>query len=93
MNSGRRKILNDLFTEPIRADVRWDDVETLMQALGAEISQGGGSRVRFAFNDVKATFHKPHPEPELKKYSVKKIKQFLENAGITLDIILRAFPD
>jgi predicted RNA binding protein YcfA (HicA-like mRNA interferase family) len=93
LNNRHRKTLIDIFTEPVRADIRWDDVENLMQALGAEVSQGKGSRVRFAFNDVKATIHKPHPQPELKKYSVKKIKLFFENAGISEDLIDRAFSD
>lgn len=93
LNSGRRKTLIDIFTEPVRADIRWNDVENLMQALGAEVSQGKGSRVRFAFNDERATIHKPHPQPELKKYSVKKIKQFFENSGIDQNLISDTFID
>lgn len=93
LNSGRRKTLIDIFTEPVRADIRWDDVENLMQALGAEVSQGKGSRVRFALNDERATIHKPHPQPELKKYSVKKIKQFFENSGIDQNLISHTFID
>jgi HicA toxin of bacterial toxin-antitoxin, len=65
--------------------------DSLEATVYTEISQGKGSRVRFAFNDVKATIHKPHPQPELKKYSVKKIKLFFENAGISQDLIDRVF--
>ena len=29
--------------------------------MGAELSEGSGSRVRIALNGVKAIFHRPHP--------------------------------
>jgi len=29
--------------------------------MGAEVSEGSGSRVRIALNGVKAIFHRPHP--------------------------------
>jgi HicA toxin of bacterial toxin-antitoxin, len=87
LNNKHRKTLTDIFTEPARSDIRWDDVESLWLALGADVTQGRGSRVRVAFNDEKATFHEPHPEPELKKYLVKKIKQFFESSGIDQDLL------
>ena len=48
------------FREPERANIPWRDVEALFVALGAEISEGSGSRVR-------AVFHRPHPRKETNK--------------------------
>jgi len=52
-------------------------------ALGAKSIEGRGSRVRFALNDVVATFHRPHPQKEAKPYQVRDAKRFLQEAGIT----------
>ena len=35
--------------------------------IGAELSEGRGSRVRVLLNDVIATFHRPHPRKEAEK--------------------------
>ncbi|MFM2315255.1 MAG: hypothetical protein RLZZ04_4531 [Cyanobacteriota bacterium] len=59
-----------------------DSIENLFKALGAEVSQGRGSRVRVSLNGVKAVFHEPHPEKETDKGAVKAVKEFLVNADI-----------
>jgi len=52
------------------------------QALKAEISEGEGSRMRIALNDVRAVFHRPHPRKEIDKGALVSLRKFLENAGI-----------
>ncbi|NTU42666.1 MAG: type II toxin-antitoxin system HicA family toxin, partial [Nitrospirales bacterium] len=64
MNSKNRKTLSDVFADPLRAGVPWADIEALLEALGAEITEGNGSRVRIALNGVRAVFHRPHPQRE-----------------------------
>jgi len=54
----------------------------LFIALGAEISEGNGSRVRVALKDVRAVFHRPHPRKETYKGAVKSVCRFLEVAGV-----------
>jgi len=51
-------------------------------ALGAELSEGSGSRVRLALNGVRAVFHRPHPQNETDKGAVKSMRRFLKEAGI-----------
>ena len=46
-----------------KADVRWEAIEALFVALGAEISEGRGSRVRVLLHGTEAVFHRPHPQP------------------------------
>ena len=82
MNNKQRQTLKAIFDLPIRSDIKWTSIESLFQALGANISQGRGSRVRISLNGVKAVFHEPHPEKEINKGAVKAVREFLENAEI-----------
>jgi hypothetical protein len=82
MNSKQRQTLKAIFDLPIRSDIKWTNIESLFKALGAEVYQGRGSRVRVALNGVKAVFHEPHPEKETDKGAVKAVREFLEKADI-----------
>lgn len=84
MNKKHQKTLNLIFKRPVPSNVRWDDIESLLQNLGAEISEGNGSRVRIALNNVKAVFHRPHPQRETDKGALVSMRRFLENAGVKL---------
>ena len=82
MNKKQRKTFNAIFATPIRRNIVWDDVVSLIEALGGIIIQGNGSRVRFSLNGVSLNIHSPHPRKELKRYQVKDIRTFLLRAGI-----------
>jgi hypothetical protein len=84
MNKKHYKILEMVFKKPVQSNVRWTDIEALLATLGAEISEGNGSRVRIALNGVRAVFHRPHPTNETDKGAVISMRKFLENAGIKL---------
>ena len=71
------------FADPVRANINWSDVESLLSSLGADISEGSGSRVRIALNGVRAVFHRPHPEKETDKGAVKSMRRYLSEAGVT----------
>ena len=62
MNKKQRQTLRRLFEKPTRSDISWNDIESLFIALGAQVAEGKGSRVRVALNDVRAVFHRPHPQ-------------------------------
>jgi HicA toxin of bacterial toxin-antitoxin, len=62
--------------------IDWHDVESLLLALGAELSEGRGSRLRVALNDVREVFHRPHPQNEAGKPMVRELRRFLIAAGI-----------
>ena len=82
MNKKQNEILQAIFKEPTRSNVKWTDIESLFKNLGAGISQGNGSRVRVILNGVKAVFHRPHPRKETDKGALVSVRRFLENAGI-----------
>jgi HicA toxin of bacterial toxin-antitoxin, len=85
MNNKQLKTLNAIFTDPIPVNIAWRDIVTLLEALGATITQGKGSRVRVLLNGQRAVFHEPHPERVTDKGAVKSVREFLVNAGITLE--------
>ncbi|MGD8950332.1 MAG: type II toxin-antitoxin system HicA family toxin, partial [Desulfobacterales bacterium] len=62
MNKKQRQTLERIFEKRDRSDILWNDIENLFKALGADISEGRGSRVRVALKDVRAVFHRPHPQ-------------------------------
>jgi ABC-type phosphate transport system ATPase subunit len=82
MKSKHRKTLNAVFENPVRADIFWTDIEKLLTACGAELSEGRGSRVRIALNNMRAVFHRPHPQKETDKGAVVSMRRFLTEAGI-----------
>jgi hypothetical protein len=82
MNRSNRKTLAAIFSHTVPVTLEWRKIESLLIALGAEIIEGSGSRVRFKLNDVIATFHRPHPAKEAKPYQVRDARTFLENAGV-----------
>lgn len=83
LNSKQRKTLEAIFKAPVRSDIAWADIESLFASLGAVVRQGNGSRVRVALNGLRAVFHEPHPQKEASKCTVKDIRDFLTNAGVT----------
>jgi hypothetical protein len=71
-----------IFEEPVRSDIVWTDIEDLLYAMGADVTEGRGSRVRVALKDVRAVFHRPHPRKVTDKGFVKSMRRFLLAAGV-----------
>ena len=82
MNAAHRKTLEAIYRVPTPANLEWRRIETLFIALGAEVIEGRGSRMRFELNGVVATFHRPHPDKEAKPYQVRDAREFLTQAGV-----------
>ena len=85
LNSKQLTTLAAVFTTPIQGDIRWDDIVSLLKALGAEKEERKGSKVCFALNNRKILLHRPHPEPVAKKYCVEAVRRFLISAGVDHD--------
>ncbi len=84
LTSKHQKTLQAVFANPVRSNIHWSDIESLLAACGAEISEGNGSRVRIALNGVRAVFHRPHPQKETDKGTVASLRRFLTEAGVEL---------
>ncbi len=82
MNSKHRKTLAVVFKDPVSGTLEWADVESLLLAAGARLIEGSGSRVRFEKDGEVATFHRPHPAKEAKRYQIRDARDFLERIGV-----------
>ena len=85
MNSKQKKTLELVNKNPVQANILWSDIEGLFVALGADLSEGSGSRIRVKLNGMRAVFHRPHPQKTTDKGAVNSVRRFLENAGVYYD--------
>ena len=83
MNSRHRRTLAVVFADPVSGTVSWSAIEALLLAAGAEAIEGKGSAVRFTKDGVVASFHRPHPAKEAKRYQVRDARLFLTKIGVT----------
>jgi hypothetical protein len=82
MKKRHRATLELIFARPVNGSIRWADIETLLVALGAEVSEREGSRVGvFLFGEVRV-FHRPHPSPDTDKGAVSNIRKWLDEHGV-----------
>ena len=82
MNNKHRKTLAAVFAYPMHGIIEWRAIEALLVAAGAKIIEGRGSRLRFVYGKVVATFHRPHPEKDAKPYQIRDARDFLEAIGV-----------
>lgn len=82
MNGRQRKTLAALFVEPASASVDWAAIENLLIGVGCRLVEGSGSRVKFERDGLIASFHRPHPAKEAKRYQVRDAREYLEKLGI-----------
>jgi hypothetical protein len=82
MNNKHRKTLKAVFAYPALGVIEWKAVETLLVAVGAKMLEGRGSRVRFVYDKIVVTFHRPHPEKDAKPYQIRDARTFLEAIGV-----------
>lgn len=82
MGSKNKKTWDEIFSNPVKSDIPWIDIEALFRVAGAEITEGNGSRVRVKLHDVRAVFHRPHPENVTDKGAVKSVRRFLREAEV-----------
>ena len=82
MRSKYRNTLDLIFEDPVRPDIRWSDIEALLAALGGELAEGRGSRIRVYLKGVRAIFHRPHPQKETDRGTVRSVCRFLRETGV-----------
>ncbi|MDP9057369.1 MAG: type II toxin-antitoxin system HicA family toxin [Pseudomonadota bacterium] len=71
-----------MFADRVSGTIAWADIESLLVAAGCRIIEGSGSRVRFEIGGMIATFHRPHPAKEAKRYQVREAREFLIRIGV-----------
>lgn len=82
MNRKHNKIFAAIFCTPTIATIKFTDIEKLLISIGAEVTEGNGSRVAYTYKGLKLFLHRPHPGKEARKYQVEAVREFLEMVGI-----------
>jgi len=82
MNSKQKRILAAVYTDPVSSSILRKHIESLFVALGADVIEGNGSRVRFHKDGIVASFHRPHPAKEAKPYQVRDARAFLKQLEV-----------
>ena len=77
--SKKDKLLRKFLAKPLKRDLTYTELRTLLESLGYREMQGQGSRVSFYHEqlDDMLDLHKPHPGNELKLYQVRLVQQKL----------------
>ncbi len=83
MNGKQRRTLAAIFAEPVSGTIEWSAIESLLLAVGCKMIEGSGSRVRFERLGLVASFHRPHPQKEAKRYQIRDARDFLTKLGTT----------
>ena len=78
--SKKDKLLQKFLEKPIRKDLTFDELSTLLISCGYRKVEGKGSAVKFYHKskDHLISLHKPHPGNILKVYLVKQIQARLK---------------
>jgi hypothetical protein len=82
VNTKHRKTLRAIFTQPTSASIIFADIEALIVALGGEVHEREGSRVKIVLRGEQWRCHRPHPGKEAKRYQVEEARELLERVGV-----------
>ncbi len=78
-----QKTLELIFSRPVSANIKWQDIEGLFRELGAELAEREGSRIEvFLFDEIRV-YHRPHPRPDTDKGAVASIREWLKGNEVT----------
>jgi hypothetical protein len=78
MRRRHRVILERILARPTPSDIRWEEIESLMGALGVSMYERSGSRVHLVKGAESIVIHRPHPRPEVRRDTVRDIAEFIE---------------
>ena len=82
MNTKQRKTLIAIFAKPTSSSVVFSDIEALLVALGGQVHEREGSRIKVTIKEEQWRCHRPHPGKEAKRYQVEEIRELLERIGV-----------
>ena len=81
MRRRRRVILERILARPTPSDIRWEEIESLMGALGVAVIERAGSRVTLKKGAARIVVHRPHPRPVTGRETIRALATFLRLIG------------
>lgn len=83
MNAKHRRTFHAINALPTSAGIVFSDIEALIKALGGQVTERAGSRVRIELDGHVWRCHRPHPGKEAKRYQVEEARELLRRAGVS----------
>ena len=83
LSKKHQKTLEAIFSTQTPATLHWRRIEALFMALGGIKDERRGSSVTFELNGKTVMLHRPHPRKEVNRYQIRRVRNFLEEVGIT----------
>ena len=75
------RTLERMQTAPTPADIRWEEIESLLGALEVKLVERAGSRVQLVKGSESIVVHRPHPRPVVRRHTIRDIVRFIERIG------------
>ena len=82
LSSTHIKTYRQIVADPVNGNIPWRKIEAMLEALGARIIEGRGSRITVLLQGVRRDFHRPHPGKEALRYRVRDVRDLLAEAEI-----------
>lgn len=83
MHNRHRRALERIFASPTPADLKWNEVVSLLTYLGASIEASrGGSHRRVRLHGRKLHTSEPHGANPLARSTVGAVREFLRTLGV-----------
>ena len=82
MKRKHQKTLEQIFSRPVSGNIKWSDIESLLQGLGAKIKEREGLRIGVVLFGEIQVFHRPYPSPDTDKGAISSIRKWLERKGV-----------
>ena len=76
-----KETLEDIFAEPVAADIAWKEIEALFLALGATVRPWSDSRLWVEFPTVCAIIHRPGMKAKASRAQIWDIRRLLTQLG------------
>lgn len=83
MNSKQLRTLKRIFDNPNSVGCDLDGSREPFAGEGGDIQGGARFSIRTSLGQALLSIHKPHPQKELKKYALERVRDFLREVGLT----------
>jgi len=79
MSKKHEKVLDAIFADHPSANIHWQEIESLLAHLGAELRDCRGARLIVSLNGRETTLHRPHHGAAVGKNELHQLRQLLRD--------------
>jgi hypothetical protein len=83
MSKKHDRVLAAILDDHPSANLHWQEIESLLVHLGAQLHESRGARVIASLRGQEMTLHRPHHGASVGRTELHQLRQFLRAAGVT----------